>query len=53
MKNDAEGAFPVVDEYRDVSDFPYSVPVTGRGSGTVTCYLDNVQQWSQSVSFGE
>lgn len=53
VKNDAEGAFPVVDEYRDVSDFPYSVPVTGRGSGTVTCYLDNVQQWSQSVSFGE
>lgn len=53
VKNDVDGAFPVVDEYRDVSDFPYSVPVTGRGSGTVTCYLDNVQQWSQSVSFGE
>lgn len=53
VKNDVDGAFPVVDEYRDVSDFPYSVPVTGRGSGTVTCYLDNVQQWSQNVSFGE
>ena len=53
VKNDADGAFPVVDEYRDASDFPYSVSVTGRGSGTVTCYLDNVQQWSQSVSFGE
>ncbi|MBQ5708623.1 MAG: protein kinase [Anaerotignum sp.] len=53
VKNDAEGAFPVVDEYRDSSEFPYSVAVTGRGSGTVTCYLDNVQQWSQSVNFGE
>ena len=53
VKNDADGAFPVVDEYRDVSEFPYSVPVTGRGSGTVTCYLDNAQQWSQSVNFGE
>ena len=53
VKNDADGAFPVVDEYRDASEFPYSVPVTGRGSGTVTCYLDNAQQWSQSVNFGE
>ena len=53
VKNDADGAFPVVDEYRDVSEFPYSVAITGRGSGTVTCYLDNVQQWSQSVNFGE
>ena len=53
VKNDVDGAFPVVDEYRDASEFPYSVAVTGRGSGTVTCYLDNVQQWSQSVNFGE
>ncbi|WP_458407654.1 protein kinase domain-containing protein [Anaerotignum sp.] len=51
VKNDADGAFPVVDEYRDVSEFPYSVSVTGRGSGTVTCYMDNVQQWSQNVNF--
>lgn len=53
VKNDVDGAFPVVDEYRDASDFPYSVSVTGRGSGTVTCYMDNVQQWSQNVNFGE
>ncbi len=53
VRNDADGAFPVVDEYRSASEFPYNVAVTGRGSGTVTCYLDNVQQWSQSVNFGE
>ena len=53
VKNDADGAFPVVDEYRDVSEFPYSVAVTGRGNGSVTCYVDNVQQWSQNVNFSE
>ena len=41
----------MVDTYRDASEFPYSVSVTGKGSGTVTCYIDNVQQWSQSVNF--
>ena len=53
VKNDADGAFPVVDEYRDTEDFPYSVAVTGRGSGTVTCYVDSVEQWTQSVNFSE
>ncbi len=53
VKNDADGAFPVVDEYRDTEDFPYSVAVTGRGSGTVTCYIDSVEQWTQSVNFSE
>ena len=53
VKNDVDGAFPVVDEYRDASEFPYSVAITGRGNGTVTCYVDNVQQWSQSVNFSE
>ena len=53
VKTDAEGAFPVVDEYRDVSDFPYSVPVTGKGSGSVTCYLNGAEQWTQSVNFSD
>lgn len=51
VKEDADGVYPVVDAYRDASEFPYSVSVTGKGSGTVTCYIDNVQQWSQSVNF--
>ncbi|MDO4530580.1 MAG: protein kinase [Bacillota bacterium] len=51
VKNDADGVFPVVDEYRDESEFPYSISVTGRGSGTVTCYINDVQQWSQNVNF--
>ena len=53
VKNDVDGAFPVVDEYRDVSDFPYSVPVTGRGSGTVSCYLNGAEHWTQNVNFSE
>ena len=53
VKNDADGMYPIVDEYRDASEFPYSVAVTGKGSGSVTCYIDNVQQWSQSVNFAE
>ena len=53
VKNDADGILPVVDEYRDVSDFPYSISVTGRGNGTVTCYVNDIQQWSQSVNFSE
>ena len=51
VKNDADGAFPAVDEYRDASDFPYSVAVTGRGSGSVTCYLNGAEYWTQSVNF--
>lgn len=51
VKNDADGMFPVVDEYRDASDFPYTVAITGRGNGTVTCYLNGAEQWSQNVNF--
>ncbi len=53
VKNDADGPYPVVDEYREVSEFPYSISVTGRGSGSVTCYINDVQQWSQNVNFSE
>ena len=53
VKSDADGVFPVVDEYRDASEFPYSVSVTGKGSGSVSCYLNGAEQWTQSVNFGE
>lgn len=53
VKNDESGTYSVIDEYKDASEFPYSVAVTGTGSGTVTCYVDNVEQWSQSVNFSE
>lgn len=53
VKNDMDGAYPAVDEYRDISQFPYSVAVTGRGNGTVTCYINDIQQWSQNVNFSE
>lgn len=51
VKNDADGAFPVVDETRNSTQFPYTVTVTGRGSGTVSCYIDDVLQWTQNVNF--
>lgn len=53
VKSDESGTYSVIDEYKDASEFPYSVAVTGTGSGTVTCYVDNVEQWSQSVNFSE
>ena len=53
VKNDADGLFPVVDETRNSTQFPYTVPITGRGSGTVTCYIDEVEQWTQNVNFSE
>lgn len=53
VKSDAEGTYPVVDEYRDAADFPYSVSVTGKGGGSVTCYLNGTEHWTQSVNFSE
>ena len=53
VKNDVDGAFPAVDEYRNVSEFPYSVAVTGRGNGSVTCYLNGAEHWTQSVNFSD
>ena len=53
VRTDMDGAFPAVDEYREVSEFPYSVAVTGRGSGTVTCYLNGAEHWTQSVNFSD
>lgn len=53
VKSDESGTYSVIDGYKDASEFPYSVAVTGTGSGMVTCYVDNVEQWSQSVNFSE
>jgi len=51
VRNDADGAFPVVDETRNSTQFPYTVTITGKGSGTVSCYIDDVLQWTQNVNF--
>lgn len=53
VKNDADGLFPVVDETRNSTQFPYTVSITGRGSGTVSCYIDDELQWTQNVNFSE
>ena len=53
VRNDEDGPFPVVDETRDSSEFPYTVTVTGRGSGTVSCYINEELQWTQNVNFSE
>lgn len=53
VRNDADGPFPVTDETRNVTSFPYSVSVSGRGSGTVSCYINEELQWTQNVNFSE
>lgn len=53
VKTDADGVYPVVDEYRAETEFPYSISVAGKGSGSVTCYINDIQQWTQSVNFSE
>ncbi|MEI3524657.1 MAG: hypothetical protein V8Q36_11600 [Anaerotignum sp.] len=45
MKTDADGTTTVIDETRNLSDFPFSIAVTGTGSGTVTLdsgWTDNI-----------
>ncbi|WMI80424.1 protein kinase domain-containing protein [Anaerotignum sp. MB30-C6] len=51
VRNDADGLFPVVDETRNSTQFPYTVTITGRGNGTVSCYIDDELQWTQNVNF--
>ncbi len=53
VRDDADGLFPVVDETRNSTGFPYTVTITGRGSGTVSCYIDGELQWTQNVNFSE
>lgn len=53
VRNDADGLFPAVDETRNSTQFPYNVTISGRGSGTVSCYIDDALQWTQDVNFSE
>ncbi|WP_304508999.1 protein kinase domain-containing protein [Anaerotignum sp.] len=53
VRNDADGLFPAVDETRNSTQFPYTVTISGRGSGTVSCYIDDELQWTQNVNFSE
>lgn len=53
VRNDADGLFPAVDETRNSTQFPYTVNISGRGSGTVSCYIDDELQWTQNVNFSE
>jgi serine/threonine-protein kinase len=53
VRDDADGLFPAVDETRNSTQFPYTVTISGRGSGTVSCYIDDELQWTQDVNFSE
>lgn len=49
--NDANGPMPLIDAYMDISEFPYTLTVNGEGSGTVSCYIGNILQWTENVDF--
>ena len=51
VKTDAEGTTTVIDETRNLSDFPFSIAVTGTGSGTVTGTVDGQTTLSENVTF--
>lgn len=51
VKTDMDGTSVVEEGTKNLSDFPYSIAVMGRGNGTVTYYADGVQQWSVAVEF--
>lgn len=53
VKTDVDGVNVVVDDTKKLSELPFSIPVTGKGNGNVTCYMDGVEQWSESVNFAE
>ena len=51
VKTDADGTTTVIDETRNLSDFPFSIAVTGTGSGTVTGTVDGQTTLSENVTF--
>ena len=51
VKTDADGTTTVIDETRNLSDFPFSIAVTGAGSGTVTGTVDGQTTLSENVTF--
>lgn len=51
VKTDVDGVGVIMDETKNISDLPFSIAVAGKGSGTITCYMDGQEQWSESVNF--
>lgn len=51
VKTDADGTTTVIDETRNLSDFPFSIAVTGTGSSTVTGTVDGQTTLSENVTF--
>lgn len=51
VKTDANGTATVIDETRNLSDFPFSIAVTGSGSGTITGTVDGQTTLSENVTF--
>lgn len=52
-KTDANGAATVMDATKNLSDFPFSIAVTGAGEGNVTAYVDGAIAVSEQVNFSE
>ncbi len=50
-REDLDGFYPVVDEFRKAEDFPYTIVVKGRGTATVSCYLNEKLQWTEVVAY--
>lgn len=53
VKADANGTATVMDTTKNLSEFPFSIAVTGTGNGTVTAYMDGNVGFSESVNFSE
>ncbi len=51
IKTDANGTTTEVDTTKNLSDFPFSIAVTGTGSGTVTGYVDGNIVLTEAVEF--
>ena len=52
-KTDANGSATVMDATKNLSDFPFSIAVTGAGEGNVTAYIDGGVALSEQVNFSE
>ncbi len=52
-KTDANGSATVMDTTKNLSDFPFSIAVTGAGEGNVTAYVDGAIAVSEQVNFSE
>ncbi len=52
-KTDVNGSATVMDVTKNLSDFPFSIAVTGAGEGNVTAYVDGAIAVSEQVNFSE